>query len=147
MTDMPTPLLAWQVTNGGTYWASKGNTKWSAVRIIKVSRRWAQVERVVPRNGKIIHRKGKVKLEELVKRDPNLKGKDKPKAPPSEVFAKVREIRAEAKVAAKDMPAPIQEVPPVVAPIKRTPAEEAAHLKRLEKLFEMLEDDSTDDDW
>jgi len=112
MTEMPKPLLPWMACEGRPYWASKGNTKWSAVRIIKCSRVWAQVERVIPRTEKIIHRKGKVRLDELVQRDPKLKGKDKPKAPPSEVFKRVRELREEKP----PVVAPAPEVKPEVAP-------------------------------
>ncbi len=145
MTDLPKPLLPVHVGLGGTYWAAKGDTKWSAVRILKVLRVKADVERVIPRNQKIIHRKGKVKLDELVARDPKLKGKDKPTAPPKEVFADVREARERVKevpvVPVVPTPAPKPPVP------KMTAKDQEAQRKRVEKLFELLRDDSTDDDW
>ncbi len=144
MSDLPKPLLPIHVGVGGTYWAAKGDTKWSAVRILRVLRVKAEVERVVPRNQKIIHRKGKVKLDELVKRDPKRKGKDKPTVPPKEVFADVRKERAAAAAVTVVEAAPAPK-PPVVK--RRSPAEEAATSKKLAKLIELLGDDSTDDDW
>ena len=146
MTDLPIPLFPIHVGAGGAYWAAKGDTKWSAVRVIKVQRKWAQVERVLPHNQKIIHRKGKVKLDELVKRDPKLKGKDKPTAPPKEVFATVRQDREKAKEQVEITPVAVV-TPAPVAPKPQTPKEEAATQARLAKLFDLLGDDSTDDDW
>jgi hypothetical protein len=147
MTDLPDPLLPIHVGVGGTYWAAKGDTKWSAVRVLRVLRVKAEVERVIPRNQKIIHRKGKVKLDELVKRDPKLKGKDKPKAPPAEVFKEVREAREKQKqLAAEPPPKPVPQ-PEVKAPVARTPEEEAEAMERLAKLFDLLDDGSTTDDW
>lgn len=144
---MPAPLLPWQVCNGSTYWAAKGDTKWSAVRILKVLRVKADVERVIPRSQKIIHRKGKVRLDELVKRDPKLKGKDKPTAPPAEVFKQVRELREEETQVAETVPEPAPE-PEATPPAKKpTLDEEAARRERVSRLFELLADDSTDDDW
>lgn len=150
MSDMPNPILPWQVGTGGTYWAARGDTQWSAVRILAVMRKKAHVERVVPRTGEIIHRKGKVKLDELVKRDPKLKGKDKPKHPPAEVFKRVREVRAEEKrEKGAKAPEPVQESIPEekTAPSERTPEEEARRQAAIQKLFDMLPDDGFDDDW
>lgn len=151
MTDLPKPLLPIHVGLGGTYWAAKGDTKWSAVRVLKVLRVKADVERVVPRNQEIIHRKGKVKLDELVARDPKLKGKDKPVAPPKEVFADVREAHErdkETPVVPETPETPVAPAPAVKPPVpKMTAKEQAAQHKRIEKLFELLSDDSTDDDW
>ena len=143
MSDTPKPLLPWQVCNGSTYWAAKGDTKWSAVRILKVLRVKADVERVVPRNGNIIHRRGKVRLDELVKRDPKLKGKDKPKSSPAEVFESVRELRDQEKDA---VPATLEPTPEPQPDPPRPPAKRLS-TKQVNKLFDLLDDDSTDSDW
>jgi hypothetical protein len=147
MTYLPKPLLPIHVGIGGTYWAAKGDTKWSAVRILRVLRKKAEVERVIPRSQKIIHRQGKVKLDELVKRDPKLNGKDKPKSPPAEVFAEVREAREQQRqLVAEAPPVPIPQ-PQTKVPVVRTPEEEAETRAHVAKLFDLLDDGSTTDDW
>ena len=145
MTDLPQPLFPIHIGAGGTYWAAKGDTKWSAVRVLKVLRVRAEVERVIPRNGNVIHRKGKVRLDELVKRDPKRKGKDKPKAPPAEVFESVRAARIQEKHAVPATSEPIPEPEPKPEP-PRPPGKRLSS-EEVDKLFELVNDDSTDDDW
>lgn len=83
---MHKPVLEHQVMEGGAYWAAWGDKGWSAVKIISKKRKNAVARRVKPNTGAVI-RETKVRLDRLVKRNPELKGKDRPKETPAEVFA------------------------------------------------------------
>jgi hypothetical protein len=124
---------------GKPYWAGMGNTRWSAVQITSIKRKWATADRVNPSSNEVTKRGAKVKVAELVKRDPGRKGKDKPQSPPSEVFAKVREIEAESKAQMKDVPEPEP------APAKERNGK--LRSSQIQKLLALLDDDSTVDDW
>ena len=88
----PDPVVEWAVRPGSHFWAPYGDERWSAVTVIKKSRIWATTRRVNPKSGQVITRSSKVKVGELVRRDPDLEGKDKPQGSPAEVFEKVREL-------------------------------------------------------
>lgn len=114
-----TPIPAWHIHEGGNYWASWGSKGWTAITIISAKRKWAQVQRVDPKTNKPKRRNSKVRLDEMVKRDPKLKGKDKPTSGPADIFAGLRASReAEAE------PEPVEaEVPSPVAEVELTPAQ------------------------
>lgn len=80
-----------------------------------------------------------MKVAELIKREPKLKGKDKPEAPPSEVFARSRELEKTSEVEPKNEPKP--EVKPKASGNGKVSPETMA------KLLALLDDDSTIDDW
>ena len=177
LKDIRKRILAdFQVQRGTNAWAPWGKSGWSAVEVRNPQRKWAQVHRVKPatgeRSGKTT---GKVRKDKLVKRDPKLKGKDRPEFSPDEVFAKIDEYVEEqkkVKEAAKDAPTkPGDRVqwasgadigtwretpeqrharlhPPGWKPdSEKTPEELAAQQKKLEELLDLLGDDSTDSDW
>lgn len=81
-------MLRAHVHVGMPAWAAYGETGWSAVRVLKVRRKNVEVERVKPRTGEVVTRNAKARIDRLVKRDPKLKGKDRPEKPPSEFFIK-----------------------------------------------------------
>ena len=83
------------IRDGGHYWASWGDKGWTAVYIISAKRKWAKVDRVDPRTGTIKKRNAKVRVDEMVKRNPKLNGSDKPEIGPAVVFAKARKLRTE----------------------------------------------------
>jgi len=78
-------LLPWQVQRGSAVWAPWGKSGWSAVNVMKAQRKWAHGMRVKPQTGKETA-KGKIPMDRLIKRDPKLKGKDRPQFTPDEVF-------------------------------------------------------------
>jgi hypothetical protein len=98
---------------GMTAWAAYGDTRWSAIRVLKVGREFARVERVRPKTGEVVTRKAKARIVELVKRDPKLVGADKPQDPPSVVFQTDRARREDAQA--------VKEVPPPPAPTPEPP--------------------------
>ncbi len=100
------PLDTWHIREGGNYWASWGSKGWTAVLVISVARKWAKVRRLDPKTGALKKRTSKVRLDELVKRDPKQKGRDKPKVGPADVFAGVRSSRARAEEAKAAEPEP-----------------------------------------
>lgn len=95
---MTQPVLPWHVYEGAHYWAAWGNKGWTAVTVVAVKRKWAQVTRVDPKTNKPKNRNSKVRLDELVKRDPKKKGKDKPQEGPAAVFAGARASREQEAV-------------------------------------------------
>lgn len=182
-------LLPWQVQRGSTVWAPWGKSGWSAVDIKKAQRKWAKGMRVKPNTGKEVAQ-GKVPLDRLLKRDPKLKGKDRPGLSPTEVFAHRDEKKKEAPVEKKpdldlEPPPPLVEpsapafYPDGITPDLRAPtkywgtrhetreqrdarlnppkwkhnmspealAEWEANRPSLSDLLDLLQDDSTDDDW
>jgi hypothetical protein len=89
-------LLPWQAQRGSHVWSPWGTSGWSAVEITKPSRKWAKGVRIKPNTGEQ-GAKAKVNLERLVRRDPALKGKDRPGFTPDEVFAHLDEHDAKEK--------------------------------------------------
>lgn len=145
-------VLPHEACVNGTFWAPYGEKGWSAVRIHTVGYKHARVDRVRPKTQEVVTTKGKVRLDELVKRDPNLIGADRPRQTPDEVFATFRRSRAALEEKEKEQKAMEQtsqsevsvEVPR--AP-ERTPEEEQARDAAIAKLFDLLEDETTNDDW
>jgi hypothetical protein len=90
---MNKPVLKHHVCEGSDYWASWGSKGWTAVRVIQAKRVFANVARINPKTNETKSRNAKVRLDEMVKRDPKKKGKDKPKVSPAVVFEEVRRIR------------------------------------------------------
>jgi len=106
-------------------------------------RKWAKGIRVKPNTGE--HgAKGRVNLSRLLSRDPKLRGKDRPEFTPDVVFEHIKDVP-------KPEPEPEPEPEPVTEPKPkpkvvdtRTEKEKQADIKHI---FDLLEDDSTDDDW
>ena len=112
-----TPVLPWQVQDGRNYWAAWGSKGWSAVRVIAAKRKWAEVERVDAKTNETKSRRSKVRVDELVRRDPKLAGKDRPTAGPAAVFASVRRLRAEEQaVEEKLIEEPVEAQPTATKP-------------------------------
>jgi len=91
------PIPPYQVREGADYWAAWGSKGWTAVRVRSAKRKWAFVDRIDPITNEVRSRKAKVRVDELVRREPKLKGKDKPEISPSVVFDDVRSFRAAQK--------------------------------------------------
>lgn len=95
---------------------------------------------------------GKVKKDRLVKRDPKLKGKDRPSLSPDEVFGKPTDdpdttdenVGAEAETTAEAPPVPV-----VIEPVKKSASKktEAERRAAVERLLDLIDDGSTTDDW
>jgi hypothetical protein len=130
--------LDWQVTLGHSYWAPWGDTGWSAVVITRLKRVWCRARRVNPRTEETTTTKANVRRDRLVKRDPDLKGKDRPAFPVDALFSSVAEE-----------PEPIEEPEPAPKPQPKplTPEEKAAQAQRMSGLMSLLDDDSTTSDW
>lgn len=87
------PLQPYHIREGGSYWAAWGSKGWTAVRVTSAKRKWANVTRVDPKTDETKRKGAKVRIDEMVKRDPAMKGADKPTIGPAEVFDEVRELR------------------------------------------------------
>jgi hypothetical protein len=111
------------------------------VRVLSVGRKFVKIQREDPVTGKVIARKGKALISEMVYRDPKKRGKDRPTSPPATVFSEQR--KRELKVLE---PTPAPDPEPTPAP-PRSAKEEAECRVCLEALLAALDDDSTDDDW
>jgi hypothetical protein len=132
--------MPFQVMVGRPYWAAFGDRRWSAVQIVTIKRKWANADRVNPSSNQVTKRGARVKVTELVKRDPELKGKDKPQSPPVEVFAKVREVEKPIEpVEEETVPKPKRKL--------RSPESERVRAEHVGKLLGLLDDQSTVDDW
>lgn len=142
-------LMTHEVVEGGTYWAPYGSKGWSAVQIISKGYKHAKVMRVKPKTQEVVNKKGKVRLDELLRRDPKLAGADRPSEGPDELLASFREQREQMEAAKAPAPEPEINEEPEEAPEEpeRTPEEEAERAKRIAELFAMIDDDSTIDDW
>jgi len=100
---MSTPVLPHHIYEGGDYWASWGSKGWTAVRVLNVKRKFADVERINPKTNKTKSRNAQVRLDEMVKRDPKQKGSDKPSEGPGVIFKQIRDDKAdEAKARAEE---------------------------------------------
>lgn len=125
-------MIKAHVYEGMSAWAAYGDTRWSAVRVIKVNRAFAQVERVNPKTGEVVTRQAKARIAELVKRDPKLRGSDKPQVPPAEMFAQERATSQPADEPADEESAEQASVAPVTSPApRRNVAHFEAYLDRL----------------
>lgn len=132
-------LLPFQIRRGSNVWAPWGVSGWSAIEVVTPSRKWAKGYRVKPATNER-GPQGKVPLDRLLKRDPSLKGKDKPEHTPDEVFAHVvKESPPEPKKPVEERPAPPPE------PVK--PLSEKEQRKRMKKLLDMFADGTTTSDW
>lgn len=87
------PLMPYNISPGGDYWASWGSKGWSAVQATHVKRKWVKVNRMDPKTNEVKKRGARVRADELVKRDPSKCGADKPTEGPDVVFADVRQHR------------------------------------------------------
>ena len=91
---MSDPIPPYLVSEGSHYWASWGNKGWTAVRVSQVKTKYAIVQRIDPLTNEVRTKEARVKLDELVKRNPDLNGEDKPTTGPADVFGRVRSSRA-----------------------------------------------------
>lgn len=145
-------LLPWQVYRDTTAWAPWGKSGWSAIRIKTTSRKWASGIRVKPHNNKDSG-KGRVRIDRLVKRDPELKGKDRPAFTPEETFAVLNKQEAKEKSEKKKVKQAQQVVEiksePIVEEkrVVRPPRSKNKTDRNIERLFASLKDDTTSDDW
>jgi hypothetical protein len=73
---------------GKDYWTPFGKKRWSAVRILSITAGIAEVTRVDALTNEAKARITKVEVTQLLKRDPALKGTDKPTNFPEEMFVK-----------------------------------------------------------
>ncbi len=124
----------WQACVGKEYWVPWGNFGWSAVVLTKLSRIWCRASRVDPRTGEVTTKRGRVRRDRLVRRDPALKGTDRPVGPPDEIVPP---------------PAPAEPAPALTqAPTPPCPKPEVEHTPaRVARLLDLLDDDSTTSDW
>lgn len=121
-------------------WAPWGESGWSAVDIKGVSHVWCRANRVDPRTGETIRTTAKVRRDRLFKRDPELKGKDKPTVKPDDVAMTVEPEEPAEGVSADPKPEP--------EPVKTlSPEEDAAAQAKLASLLDTIDDDSQDSDW
>jgi hypothetical protein len=132
----------WQATVGHPYWAPWGKSGWSAVVLTELKRVWCSAYRVNPSSQATTATKARVRRDRLVKRDPALKGKDRPPEGPEIVAPKPGPMWE---------PAAPEPEPAVVAPTKptepeRSPEEQMDRAKKVADLFE-LTDSNTSDDW
>src|SRR3990167_1181484 len=119
-------MLKARIYPGMNAWVAWGDSGWSAIKIVSIGRKYAKVERVNPKTGKFITRKAKAKISELVRRNPRKKGKDKPAAPPKEIFAEQRK-QEEAKTKLVSPPANKRTPEDIASPAsKRTPQDIAS---------------------
>ena len=128
----------WQVMVGQHYWAPWGNSGWSAIILTKLSRVWCRASRVDPRTSDVTTHTGKVRRDRLVKRDPALKGKDRPVGSPEEIVPQTVPAEPEPETASTLAPKP---------EVERSQAEQAKIDADVAKLLGLLDDESTADDW
>jgi len=144
--DQSRIFVEWQVQRRTRAWAPWGDSGWSAVIVNDRRRTRARVDRVNPRTNEPTA-KGSVRCDELVRRDPDLKGRDRPAFAPSHVFEGIRRVRAQIKeerVKRRSMneteeTSETEETPTVVD--DRPPEE------RLKRLLALTDDEATAEDW
>jgi hypothetical protein len=159
-------LLPWQVQRGTTAWAPWGKSGWSAVIVRTTQRKWAKGVRVKPHN-ETETAKGKIPMERLLRRDPKLKGKDRPGCTPDEAFAFLEEEKAAKKpktpspavektdgtvewASARDIGTHRETAEQKQArlnPPARQELTKEERQERAQRLLDLFDDDSTDDDW
>lgn len=139
-------LAPFQIQRGSRVWAPWGVSGWSAIEVVKPSRKWVKGYRIKPATDER-GATAKVPLDRLLKRDPALKGKDKPEQTPDEVFAHMpkpeKPKEPEPPPAAPPPPAK-PEKPLTERQQKKAEKDHAASMKRL---FDLFKDQSTTDDW
>jgi hypothetical protein len=140
-------LLPFQIQRGSRVWAPWGVSGWSAIEVVKPSRKWAKGYRVKPATDER-GAAAKIPLDRLLKRDPAQKGKDKPEQTPDEVFAHVPKEEPKKEEAKKPAPTP----PPTPSapsppPPPPKPVSEKERAKGIQRLIDMFGDGSTTDDW
>lgn len=145
-----THVMSWHVYKDAAYWAPYGDNAWSAVIITKVGRVWARGQRVKPRTGVVVTEKARVRMDELIKRDPGLTGTDRPEVPPVEFFAKYRAGKARVEQLEKESrmtkPETIETKPAPTQPAEKDTSTESQRIERATKLFSLF-GEATDDDW
>ena len=99
LAEKPYIVLPHMVRPGGNFWAPFGDKGWSAVTINSVSRLWCKATRVKPSTGGVVTTGSKVRRDELIKRNPDMEGRDKPTDPASVVFKDAREYREKERIA------------------------------------------------
>lgn len=99
LSEKPYLVLPHMVRPGGNFWAPFGDKGWSAVTINSVSRLWCKATRVKPTTGDVVTTGSKVRRDELVRRNPDMDGRDKPTEPASVVFKSVRDLREKERLA------------------------------------------------
>ena len=131
-------IIPWEVGPKTRAWAPWGATGWSAVDIKATSRVWCRANRVDPRTGATVSTTAKVRRDRLIKRDPALKGKDRPPVRPEDAIPK-----PEPKIAVS------ADLPPEKARPAGTPEEEAAREAALLKIDEQFfgDDSLVDEGW
>ena len=129
-----------QIQDGSKGWAPWGTSGWSAIVVTKAHYRWCRVNRVNSKTGEVVA-KGKVRRDQILSREQDQKGKDKPSRPPGDVFVAKpdEEITEEAPIN--------QEAPVKPERIPFTEEEMAAKAARIDELLGLVGDDSTTDDW
>ena len=90
---MSDPIHSRLIAEGTDYWASWGSKGWTAVKVLQVKSKYAIVQRMDPLTNEVTTAEARVRLDEMVKRIPELGGTDKPVDGPAEVFASVRRAR------------------------------------------------------
>ena len=151
-------VMIYEAQANGTFWAPYGEKGWSAVRIRNLGYKHARVDRVKPKTQEVVTTKGKVRLDELIGRDPKLVGADRPRQTPDELFADFRKSREALEAEEKEKkvmdqakvehePEAVAEKPQPKTQPKLNSEEEKEHAERMANIFDMLEDGSTDDDW
>lgn len=90
---MSDPIHSRLIAEGADYWASWGSKGWTAVKVLQVKSKYAIVQRMDPLTNEVTTAEARVRLDEMVKRIPELSGTDKPGTGPADVFAKVRRAR------------------------------------------------------
>gem|GEM_PF-6502210 len=127
-------LLPWQVGPRWTCWAPYGDGAWSAVEIVSTSRVWGRAKRVDPKTGEeAASRRANVRLGRLLRRDPALKGADRPGCRPDELWP--------SEEPGEDEEGNAKDVTILGEPSRPLTAEARANL------LAMIPDDSTTDDW
>lgn len=133
------------VWTNGTYWAPWGDGGWSAVKIVKLGRIYARAIRVKPKTGEEAKTRGKVRMDELVRRDPKLQGADRPESPPVVVFADVRLVRSDLEKKAQEKV--LRDEEQAGQAMAESVRRELASEDRVLRVLSLLEDESTEEDW
>ena len=139
-------LLPYEVHKNAAYWSPWGEGGWSAVVVHRLGRTRARVERCNPKTQVPAPTKGWARLDEMVRRDPKLKGTDRPEQAPPEVFKDSRAHRAAKELESAAKAQPVAQPSMSLAELVRS-QRPATTTDRIEKLLELAGDSSTDEDW
>lgn len=138
-------LFPFQIQRGSRVWAPWGVSGWSAIEVVSPSRKWAKGYRVKPATEER-GAKAKIPLDRLLKRDPSLKGKDKPEHSPDDVFAHMPKPEKKPKEP-EPPPTPPSPPPPTKPEKPEKPLTEKQRLKRIQHLLDLFPEQLTTDDW